>query len=408
MMMMEGFVRKLKFNRKATTVLVLIGAGLITALFGGMNASQANAQAAPVTQAQKIDDTWQGTLHIPQQKDLRTVVKITKAATGALQVVLYSIDQSGQGIPANKASFEDGMLKYSIDMIDGKYEGKMSSDGKSIDGTWTQGTNPLTLLLERATSATEWTIPQPPPKLPPMAADANPGFEVATIKPSKPDQPGKLFGVRGDRIKTINTTLSDLITFAYGVHAKQIVGGPDWLGSEKFDIDGQPDTPGAPNSQQLRTMFQKLLAERFQLKFHRDTKELSAYVLSAAKSGPKMTKSDADPNALPALFFRGLGVLTVQNATMDDFAHLMQSAVLDRPVVDQTGLPGKWNFLLKWTPDESQFGGMGMKVPPPSDAIDAPPPLFTAIQEQIGLKLDAGKAQVGVLVLDHVEKPSAN
>ena len=169
MMMMEGFVRKLKFNRKATTVLVLIGAGLITALFGGMNASQANAQAAPVNQAQKIDDTWQGTLHIPQQKDLRTVVKITKAATGALQVVLYSIDQSGQGIPANKASFEDGMLKYSIDMIDGKYEGKMSSDGKSIDGTWTQGTNPLTLLLERATSATEWTIPQPPPKLPPFS-----------------------------------------------------------------------------------------------------------------------------------------------------------------------------------------------------------------------------------------------
>jgi uncharacterized protein (TIGR03435 family) len=155
-------------------------------------------------------------------------------------------------------------------------------------------------------------------------------------------------------------------------------------------------------------MFQKLLADRFQLKFHRDTKELSAYVLTVAKSGPKMTKSDADANALPALFFRALGALTVQNATMDDFAHLMQSAVLDRPVVDQTGLPGKWNFLLKWTPDESQFGGMGVKVPPPSDAIDAPPPLFTAIQEQIGLKLDAGKAQVGVLVLDHVEKPSAN
>jgi uncharacterized protein (TIGR03435 family) len=82
--------------------------------------------------------------------------------------------------------------------------------------------------------------------------------------------------------------------------------------------------------------------------------------------------------------------------------------VLDRPVVDQTGLPGKWNFLLKWTPDESQFGGMGMKVPPPSDAIDAPPPLFTAIQDQIGLKLDSGKAQVEVLVLDHVEQPSAN
>jgi uncharacterized protein (TIGR03435 family) len=82
--------------------------------------------------------------------------------------------------------------------------------------------------------------------------------------------------------------------------------------------------------------------------------------------------------------------------------------VLDRPVVDQTAITGKWNFQLKWTADESQFGGMGVKVPPPSDAADAPPPLFTAIQEQIGLKLDAGKAQVEVLVVDKAEKPSAN
>jgi uncharacterized protein (TIGR03435 family) len=77
-------------------------------------------------------------------------------------------------------------------------------------------------------------------------------------------------------------------------------------------------------------------------------------------------------------------------------------------VVNHTDLPGRWDFLLKWTPDESQFSGMGIKVPPPTDAADAPPPLFTAIQEQIGLKLEAGKAQVPVLVIDHAEKPGAN
>jgi uncharacterized protein (TIGR03435 family) len=98
----------------------------------------------------------------------------------------------------------------------------------------------------------------------------------------------------------------------------------------------------------------------------------------------------------------------VRNATMGDFAHLMQSAVLDRPVVDQTGLAGKWDFQLKWTPDDSQFSGMGMRPPPPSEAADAPPPLFTAIQEQLGLKLESGKAQVDVMVIDHVEHPSAN
>jgi len=93
---------------------------------------------------------------------------------------------------------------------------------------------------------------------------------------------------------------------------------------------------------------------------------------------------------------------------MGDFSQLMQGAVMDRPVVDQTGLEGKWDFVLKWTPDESQFGGMGIKVPPPTDAADAPPPLFTAIQEQVGLKLEAGKAPVELLVFDHVDKPSEN
>jgi uncharacterized protein (TIGR03435 family) len=180
------------------------------------------------------------------------------------------------------------------------------------------------------------------------------------------------------------------------------------MSTAKFDIDAKPDVPGSPNREQLKTMVQKLLADRFQLKFHRDKKELSAYVLSVAKGGPKLKTSEGDPKGLPGLFFRGLGVLTVTNATMADFSHLMQSAVLDRPVVDQTGLNGKYDFLLKWTPDQSQFGGMGIKVPPPSDAADAPPPLFTAIQEQIGLKLDAGKAAVEVLALDHIEQPSAN
>jgi uncharacterized protein (TIGR03435 family) len=121
-----------------------------------------------------------------------------------------------------------------------------------------------------------------------------------------------------------------------------------------------------------------------------------------------MTKDDTNPNGLPALFFRQLGDLNVRNATMRDFAHLMQSAVLDRPVVDQTGLAGKWDFQLKWTPDDSQSSGMGMRPPPPSEAADAPPPLITAIQEQLGLKLESGKAQVDVMVIDHVEHPSAN
>jgi bla regulator protein blaR1 len=372
--------------------------------FGLTNAPDGQAQPAAKT---GIEDTWQGTLHTPQ-KDLRTVLKITKTDAGALKVMMYSIDQGAGGITASSSSFADGQLKYGIEMIDGTYEGKISSDGKSITGTWKQGTNPLSLVFERATPETAWAIPEPPPRLPPMAADADPTFEVATVKPSKPDQPGKALMVRGNRFSTINTTLSDLICFAYDVQQKQIVGAPDWITTDKFDIAAQPDVPGTPSQKQLKSMLQKLLADRFQLKFHRDKKELSAYILSAGKNGPKMKQNDGNPNGLPGLFFRQLGYLTVQNATMADFARLMQSAVLDRPVVDQTGLQGRWDFVLKWTPDESQFSGMGAKVPPPTDAADAPPPLFTAIQEQIGLKLDAGKAPVEVLALDHVDKPSEN
>jgi uncharacterized protein (TIGR03435 family) len=155
-------------------------------------------------------------------------------------------------------------------------------------------------------------------------------------------------------------------------------------------------------------MVQKLLADRFQLKFHRDKKELSAYLLTVAKGGPKLKKSETNNNGVPGLFFTKLGRLNVRNATMVDFAGVMQTGVFDRPVVDQTGLEGRWDFILSWTPDETQFSSFGVKVPPPSEAADAPPPIFTAIQEQIGLKLDAGKAPVEVLVLDHVDRPSEN
>jgi uncharacterized protein (TIGR03435 family) len=207
---------------------------------------------------------------------------------------------------------------------------------------------------------------------------------------------------------TLNTTVFDLIGFAYDVQSKQLEGAPSWAATEKFDIQGKPDIPGVPSSSQLRSMVQKLLADRFQLKFHKEKREMPAYILSVGKGSPRMTQETSNPNGLPSLLFEDLGVLNVHNATMGDFAHLMQSAVLDRPVVDETSLDGKWNFTLKWTPDVSQFAGMGIKVPPPSGAADAPPVLFTAIQEQIGLKLEAGKAPVDVLVLDHVEQPSAN
>ena len=393
------------FTRRALLGVACAAAALVPLGFGILPVAQASAQSAASNAAQDIADTWQGTLHAGQ--DLRTVVKITKDA-GGYKALFYSIDQGGQPLPVTSVTLQGTNVKMELKMISGTYEGKLSADGKTIVGNWSQGPNPLPLTLTRATPETEWSIPAPPPVIPPMAADANPSFEVATIKPTKPDEQRKLLIVRGRLFETVNTSLNDLISFAYGLHAKQVIGIPAWADTDKFDITAQPDLEGRPNDKQLKGMLQKLLTERFKLAFHRDKKELSVYVLSVAKTGQKMTKSEGDPNGLPGLFFSGLGALNVRNANMGDFSQLMQSVVLDRPVVDQTSLTGRFDFKLNWTPDDSQFGGMGAKIPPPTDSATAPPPLYTAIVEQIGLKLEATKAPADVLVIDHVEKPSEN
>jgi uncharacterized protein (TIGR03435 family) len=404
----EGVVRKLGLSRRMFLNQVGIAALALPIAFGSVNVNQARAQAAApaANPAQSIADTWQGTLQAG--KDLRIVAKISRADGGGYKAAFYSIDQGGDPIPVAKITLDGTTVKMSVTAIGGTYEGKLSADGKTIAGTWTQGPNPLALNLERATPATEWTIPPPTPKLPPMAANANPTFEVATIKPSKPDTPGRAFMVRGRRFKTVNTTLNALISFAYGVHSKQVIGAPAWADTDKFDIDAEPDGEGAPSDKQWKSMLQKLLIERFKLTFHHDKRELSVYVLSVAKTGQKMTKSEGDPNGLPGLWFQQLGDLNVRNANMTDFSGLMQSAVLDRPVLDQTGIAGRWDFTLKWTPDDSQFSGMGARVSPPTDSANAPPNLYTAIQEQIGLKLEATKAPADVMVIDHLEKPSEN
>jgi uncharacterized protein (TIGR03435 family) len=366
------------------------------------------AQAAPAA-TQDISATWQGTLHAGQ--DLRVVAKISKADGGGYKADFYSIDQGGQPIPVDKSTLEGGTFKMSIKAISGSYEGKLSADGKTITGNWTQGPNPLALNFTRATPETEWSIPTPPPPVPPMAADAALSFDVATIKPSVPNRPGKGFGYRNGHFMTINTDMNDLIAFAYGLHTKQIINGPEWFGTDLFDIEGKPDAEGRPNQKQIQLMVQKLLVDRFKLTFHHDQRELSVYVIGVASGGPKMTKSSAAPNDLPGFGFRALGDLNVHNMTMKDFATWMQNGVMDKPVMDQTGLTDRYDFQLKWTPDESQFAAfrsVGAVVPPPTDDPKAPPALYTAIQEQLGLKMGPAKAPDEVIVIDHVEKPSAN
>jgi uncharacterized protein (TIGR03435 family) len=362
------------------------------------------AQALP---AQNLAGTWQGTLNTGK-RDLRVIFKISPGDAASLKALMYSIDQGPDALPSSAVTMQNTAVKITFPGVGANFEGKMSADGNTIGGTWTQGPKANPLNVVRTTEQSAWEIPTPPPSLKPMAADANPAFEVATIKPTSPDTKGKGFGVDGRRFSTRNTSLADLITFAYGIHTRQIIGAPGWVESDRFDIEAHPDAEGEPNDAQWKTMLQKLIAERFQLKFHKDKKELSVFVLTPGKTAPKMTKSEGDPNGLPDLNFRGLGRMVVSNATMGEFAQAMQGAVLDRPVVDRTGIKGRYDFTLDWTADDTQFAAFGPRPPAASGAPDALPDLFTAIQQQLGLKFESTKATVEVFVIDRVEKPSAN
>lgn len=369
------------------------------------------ALQAGVLFGETFTGTWQGALKIPQAPngELRIIIKISTTEADKLAAELYSIDQGGQPFTASSVSASGPNLKMSVTALNGTYEGKLSADGKTIAGTWTQGM-PFPLTLTRATPETAWTIPTPPPPPVRMSSDVDPGFEVATIKPSEPGRPGKLFTVRGQNLVTINTTLNDLITMAYDIHVKQITGAPAWFESDKYDLEIKPDKPGQPSVAQMKIIIQKLLADRFQLKFHRDKKELSVYAITAMKGGVKLKKSEADPNSLPGLFFAPAapGVnFNVRNGTMAEVASTLQGAVLDKPVIDETELKDKYDFTVKFTPDAGQMTAFGPR-PPATDSPDAPPDLFAAFEQQLGLKLSSTKAPADVLVIDKVEKPSAN
>jgi uncharacterized protein (TIGR03435 family) len=368
-----------------------------------MHTVQAATQAPAATR--NITGTWQGTAHVSGGHDLRFVLKITKDEKGTLSATLYSIDQKEKPIAGDAVRFEAGTLRFVNQFPGLTYEGKISADGHSISGSVTQsGSFPL--VLERATPETEWATPAPTPQIVPMATDAKPGVEVATIKPTQPGTQLFMLVTQGEKVVVKNFTLKYIIKFAYDMPERRIVGGPGWLDTEKWDIEVKPDTPGTPSLAQMKEILQKLMAERFALKVHEEKQKMVGFALTVGKNGPKVTKT-ADASESPNFTLYPWGMLAARSATMGELAHLLQHDVLGQPVADNTGLSGRWDFTMKWTPDETQF--IGMNPPPPAaDDANAPPPLFTVIQEELGLKLEAQKVDAPVILVDSVEHPSPN
>jgi uncharacterized protein (TIGR03435 family) len=358
---------------------------------------------APALAGQNLVGVWQGTL--ADGRSLRMVFEISRAEDGSLRGLLHRIDQEPQPIAISEIALTGSEVKFTAPGIGRSYEGTLTADYNSINGTWTQGPTASSLNLVRATSETAWAIPVPPARAVPMAPDINPSFEVASIKLSPSGPRNKGIRIVGHQLIGTSEAVKDLVNFSYGLDDQQISGAPPWYSSELFDIQAQPNGDGQPNYRQWQLMMQKLLADRFKLTFHWTKQNLAAYELTVANGGPKLTPSADDPTGFPGIGAR-LGSVVARNASMADFAWIMQGGV-DRPVLDQTGLQGKYDFTLNWTPDEFQFSQHGI-TPPPPVPDNAPPDLYTAIREQLGLRFEAAKAPIPVLVIDHVEEPSPN
>jgi uncharacterized protein (TIGR03435 family) len=214
-----------------------------------------------------------------------------------------------------------------------------------------------------------------------------------------------------NRFYAKNHTLKTLIQAAYNLTPRAVSGGPSWVDSDRYEILAQSPGNVRPTLDEQMSMLRKLLADRFHLTFHRDEKEFSIYALGVAKNGLKLKESTVDPDAPPEGPPPLVFVLSPESvrlpgrsATMAEVASVFQRAALDRPVVDRTGLSGRYDFDLEFTPDESLFGGLGLKGTPESTRPD----LFTAMQQQLGLKLEATKGLIDTLVIDQAERPSDN
>lgn len=242
------------------------------------------------------------------------------------------------------------------------------------------------------------------PRLRGQTSSVAPAFEVASIKAAKPGTRGFTAEMLpGGRFVATNVTLKMLIADAYKVYDFQIVGGPAWLESQRFSIDAKPDVKTQPTNAQVRKMLQALLADRFQLKLHRDSKESPVYSLVIGKRGSKLEPAK-EPDATP--YFRTLNrrQIIAKNAPIEFLTEAL-STFMGRPVVDKTELKGGFDYNLLWTPDETQARAGDETL---SNLDPERPSIFNAMQEQLGLKLEAQRAPVEFMIVERAEKPSEN
>jgi bla regulator protein blaR1 len=238
------------------------------------------------------------------------------------------------------------------------------------------------------------------------ASAAAQSFEAASLKPSQPSADHPITGFQapgGGRLNTFSTSLRMLIIYAYNVKDFQVSGGPGWANSETYDIVAKGDGDAA--RPQLRLMLQALLKDRFKLALRHETKDAPIYELVVAKGGSKIQEDTTSFNQ--RIGMTGAGKITAQKASLAMFADVL-GTLAGRPVLDKTGLSGTFKFKLDWTPDPGEGGPPGLARPDVAPPDSNGPSLFTALQEQLGLRLQSAKGPVESLVIEKAEKPTEN
>jgi uncharacterized protein (TIGR03435 family) len=287
-------------------------------------------------------------------------------------------------------------------------------------------------------------VPRSRAQQPKSHAAPPPSFEVASIKVHTPDPSGRMFistgGGDASRYAATNVTAKMLITFAYDLKNFQVLGGPNWIDSNRYDVDAKvqddlvDEIRKLPRLQQIdrmRPMVRALLADRFKMSVTEGTKELPVFALVAAKGGAKLTESapppprdpsappprlappgpDGPPPPAPGGFYMFMNakreaIVAGNSVPLSNLVNML-SQQLGREIIDQTGLKGTYTFKLSWT-SEQGLGGGPLPLGMDNATADTGEPIFTAIQEQLGLKLEDTKAPVETITVDHIEEPSAN
>jgi uncharacterized protein (TIGR03435 family) len=234
-------------------------------------------------------------------------------------------------------------------------------------------------------------------------------FDVVSVKPSAPDEHNSFMfqSLPGGTIRMAGVPLRMMIMEAYGVKAFQMSGGPDWIRNDRWDVLAKAEGfQGRIPREQENLMVQSMMADRFQLKVHSDTKEESVYALVVDKNGSKMIPHTDDERQFRSRY----GSLTVKKGGMGSFADWL-SRQLGRVVIDKTDLKGEYDYTLEWSPEPGEGGPESVGLPPeaPRPHVDTNgPSIFTALQEQLGLRLVSQRGPVEIIVIDGLERPSAN